>query len=374
MWVFYLASVLPLIPATYLLYKHKEIVWYEWLGSFGIGLLLAAAFHLLAVTGMTYDTETWSGRVESTTYYPKWVERYTETITETVRDSKGNTKTKTRKETRYRTHGPDWVAYTDLGYNIDISSDTFEDIKNKFGGKVEVKQPWKSGFHSGDKNTYSVNNNTGYLMPVNIHKSFENRVKAAPSLFSFAPIPKDAKVYPYPKNDNIFRSDRLVGNASNYISALEMDRLNARLGGDKKVNIILVGFDKGTDPMNAVFQQSAWIGGKKNDIVICYGGGDGNNPPQWVRTFGWTEEELCKQNLNTLLLKHPINNDVLDIIETEVRKNYRIKDWSKFDYITVEPPTWSYIVYFIMLPMVQIGFWVFAYQNEYQKSFIHQWR
>ena len=59
----------------------------------------------------------------------------------------------------------------------------------------------------------------------------------------------------------------------------------------------------------------------------------------------------------------------LAAIEREIKANYRLKDWSKFDYITVEPPTWSYIVYILVLMVSQGGLYVWFHANEFSKGF-----
>ena len=44
-----------------------------------------------------------------------------------------------------------------------------------------------------------------------------------------------------------------------------------------------------------------------------------------------------------------------------------IKDWSKFDYITVEPPTYVYIILVIVMASAQTGYWMWAFKNRMDK-------
>jgi hypothetical protein len=195
--------------------------------------------------------------------------------------------------------------------------------------------------------------------------TFENRIKAAPSVFSFPKVPEKANVYSYPKNNNWRSSNRLLGSSSGAISILSWDRMNSRLGPFKKVNVILIGFGDG-DSGIARLQEAKWIGGKKNDLVLCYGGPNDN--PTWSHVFGWTEKEVVKRNLETILLKNPIDEKIVSKIEDEINKNYQIKEWKKFDYISIEPPTWTYLMLLGILVVTQGGFLAWSYFNSREKK------
>jgi hypothetical protein len=75
-----------------------------------------------------------------------------------------------------------------------------------------------------------------------------------------------------------------------------------------------------------------------------------------------------KKNLQTILLQNPINDSIIPLIAAEVNNNYVIKDWHKFDYISIDPPTWSYWVYFIFMTLTQGGLYYFFRVNEYGKD------
>lgn len=364
MWVFYILSLLPLIAGAIIWYCRDEVVWWEALLGFGVGLLCSALFHILAFAGMTRDTETWSGEITHVIYYPEWVEEYEEA--ETYTDSKGNSHTRT--VTRHRTHYRKWVAYSNIDSENEITKDTFHRFASEFGGNIRTQWKWKSGFDSGDHNIYPCYNETGFCRPVNEERSFTNRIKAAPTLFSFPQPPKGTPVFEYPHTSDWFNSARLVGTASQHIDLQQFDRMMAKLGPAKKVNLIVVGFPSGSPDAIGKYQQAKWIGGKKNDLVICYAGGGLNAKPEWAFVFGWTEQDLVKQNLQSIMLENNINNSLLPLIEKEVRATYVIKDWKKFDYITIQPPTWSYFVFFIVLIATQFGYYIWACGNECEKQ------
>ena len=330
---------------------------------------------------MTGDMETWSGQIERVEHRPKWVERYRVAVyrTETYYTGSGENRTmSTRRvfshyETRYDTHPEHWRAYLDFGKGADnegglfesnykkIGDELYNDVKSNFGGDVVIsgKQPssHSGSVSSGDNNIYATYNEARYIYPVTKLVSFKNKIKCSPSVFSFVEVPTNIFVFPYPENKNWMVSDRLLGNASTDIDTTLWDQMNSRLGPVKKVNVILIGFEF-DDTMIAEYQRAAWIGGKKNDLVLCYGNG-------WSRVFGWTESDLVKQNLQTILLGKPVNNDIIPLIEQEIRSNYQIKDWTKFDYLSVEPKTSHYIWFAIMMMVTQSGLYVFFHLNQF---------
>lgn len=367
---FYLASLFPIIVGTIFFIKQKQINWYEYLASCGICLILAGIFHVSAVVGMTDDIETFSGQISKATHYPWWKEKYT--VTETYYTGSGkNRKSHTRRVTKYRDHPEHWVAYTTFGedqingpdHRIDVNF--FNEISRNFKD-LTTEKPWKSGLVAGDPHIYVAYNRSKYVYPVTDVVHFKNRLKAAPSVYTFPKVPEDMKgLYEWPKNEDWTKSDRVLGSAILTVDVREFDLMNSRLGPKKFVNVIIVGFGSADSSM-AHWQQAKWVGGKKNDIVLCYGGL--NTKPSWTYVFGWSESELCKRHLENILLSNPVDTRILPLIEEEIRKNYVIKDWSKFDYIKIKPPTWSYIVFIIVLFGSMIGCWWWFYNNEFGKE------
>lgn len=364
----YLIALIPVVVGASLYIWRKEIVWWEWAISTVAGFLTALIFNCIAVAGMTTDFETWSGQVTVTIRHPEWVEEYQVAIYKTVhktRTSEGKTESYTEEEfdhyeTRYRKHHEYFDIKDTLSQTLEITRERYDQICQTFGG-FEKEDGHNSGFYSGDPLIYPSRNKTGFIHPTTATRMWENKVKASPSVFSYVKV-DDPNVFEYPQNTSPWRSNRLLGSAAT-IPIAEFDKINSKLGPTKKVNIIMVGFPDDADSSMAQLQEAKWIGGKKNDLVLCYGGS-----PRWTYVFGWTEEELVKKNLQTILLTHPIDDNILPLIEEEVGKNYKLKDWSKFDYLSVEPPAWSYSILIIVMVLTQAGFWVFAFVNIERKD------
>jgi len=356
--LFYLFALLPILAGVVLLSLNKKVCWQEVLGSAALAFVTAGLFHVFAIRSQIGDYETWSGQVTKATHYPRWVEEHT--YQEDIKDKKGNV-VGHRTKHDYITHSESWDCETSISSSHGISSSQFQEICSVFGG---YKSEWayKSDFYSGDHNIYVSRNTTGYVIPVNEWHYFENRIKAQPNLFQFSKVPPGTKVYPYPANSDWLHSDRVVGTAGAQVNRRELDLLNTRLGPTKKVNLILVGFPT-ADAEIGQLQQAAWVNGRKNDLVLCYD--TTNDPPYWAYCFGWTEQEIVKRNLESLAMQVGVTTATLPKLEAEIGKSYLIKDWHKFDYISVPVPNWALIWMPFVTLVLQGAYWAWAMNNEY---------
>lgn len=388
---FYLLACIPFFIGGAMWILSKKVNWIEWIGNSAVCFLIAGCFHIMAIHGMTADTETWSGQLVDAKHYAAWREYYeyavyrTEyyTATESYTDSKGRSSTRTVTRSREvfdhwepstRWHADHWETESNINTSYGVDSKFFEYLCVQFKDKRTVRGNRTTGDHNsrmiaGDPNDYETTDRSGWVEPVTKHMSFENRIKAAPSSFSFAPVPDTVKgIFAYPKNDNPFVSDRLLGTALSTINHFAFDQMNARMGPIKKVNVIMIGMGD-VDSMLAEWQRSKWIGGKKNDIVIVWGGD--NKAPAWVRCFGWSDSEYCKRNLETIVLDNGASTDTLAMIEKEIRLNYVLKDWKKsFAHIAIPAPMWALWSYIGFMVVSQAGLWFWFTHNDFDKDTI----
>ncbi len=356
----YFMAFIPVVVGFVLWYKFHSINVWEWIIGAAAGFLACIIFSYIAVAGMTTDYEVWSGCVSNAVYYPRWVEEYQKAVYTTVTDSKGHTHSRfSHYETCHDTHYEHWTVYHTFGSN-NVSKEYFDTLPQLFNCPLITETPHKSGFHSGDRNVYKTVNKSTYIEPVVSVNWFENRVQASPSVFSFIKVPEDVPVFDYKYPSSCFVSNRLYGPCS--VDLKVWDQMNTRLGPTKKVNVILMNFGD-QDSSIAQYQQAKWVGGKKNDLVLCYGKG-------WSFVFGWTEQEIVKRNLETILLNNKVDNTILPLIEREIQQNYIIKDWKKFDYLTISPPTWTYVLLTILMLGSLSFYYYWATQNDWDKIVI----
>lgn len=365
MFLFYFTAALATLIGLGIYFLSDRFAWWECLLGGLAAFLIAGMLHAIALSGMTADIETWSGQINLATFYPEWIEEYT--VTHYTHDSKGNI-TGSYVTYHHTTHREYWEIYSNIETSYRVTYKSYVEICKAFGGQISKEKVYKSGFDGGDPHIYNCQNRTGCIIPITDTRRWENRIKAAPTVFSFIKVPKGIPVFDWPKTEDAFKSTRLLGSAANTISISEFDCMMAKLGPVSRVNVIMIGFGN-QDSSIAQYQQAKFIGGKKNDLVLCYGGGTPTEP-KWSFVFGWTENELVKRNLESILLQYKVDTGILPIVEAEIKKNYKLKDWSKFDYISIEAPTWAYWVFFIVMIGSQVGWYFFAYYNDADKEWV----
>lgn len=350
MSVFILISLIPITIGCYFWYNNKQVIWLEWVIGTLVALLFAVFFYSIINYSLITDYEIISGRVIKTIFYPKWIEEHTVTY----EDSNGKTCT----STTYITHNEYWVLVCNNFGEKKVSKNNYQDITEKFGNKINKIYISKSGFYSGDRNIYVCMNETDYFQPTTGWKWYENKVQSSPSLFGYEKVEDNDLLYEYPKCNNFLMSDRLMGFGS--IDIEEFDKICSNLSRKQNVNLIILYFNT-KDSSIAHLQESKWIGGNRNDLVLCKG-------QSWSYVFGWTDQEIVKRNLETILLNNDLNNDILSLIEREVWKHYKMKDFEDFDYLQQEISFWVYVLYMIITFIIQFCLWVYFHHNELQKS------
>jgi len=367
-YLFYLIACIPAIVGLILFLKSKQVAWQEWAICSAVAFVVSGVMHITAFYGMTDDIEMLSGQITSVTYSPAWSEFYTETHTRTVGSGKdAHTEVYTDTHTAY--HPNHWdvhISYGEVQNDVGIDQSFFNEVKGRFGGSVS-RTGRQAGWHGGmctggDRHNYSTDNATGYVYPTTKTQHFVNKIKAAPTVFSYTKVPTNIQVHAWPASGNWLQSSRVIGAP---VTPRAFDLMCSRLGPSKLVNVVLINFGSQASSI-AQWQEAAWVGGKKNDLVLCYGSSGTNTT--WSRVFGWTERDVCKRNLESILLKHSVDDTILPLVEAEIKASYVIKDWTKFDYITIEPPMWAYIVLIIMMISTQIGLWCYALTNAMSKE------
>lgn len=355
MWVFYLLSLVPICIGGVLWYQSPaKVIWREWLASALISLLLACVAHYQAFVWVTADKQVLSGSVSEVVYHPEW----TQVVED--RDSGNN-----ERKPKYVNHPARWTANSrDLNSSVPISEEQFNQLKELLGSEVKPVLGNKSGFSSGDRNIYVTANTTGVLVPMTDQRPFTNRLRNRSTLYTSAAEGGNKTTFEYPYPASPLTSNRLLGTASGAFSIQELDRLNAILGPRMKVNVIIVGFLPTSHLKESYQLESDWIGGKPNDLVICYGQAGRDQPAAWCRVFGWTEEPLVKMNLETLFTSQPINNAILKSVQAEIESNYKVKQWSRFDYIAVEPPAIAIVWFIVIQAIVQGALWVLFHSQR----------
>jgi hypothetical protein len=218
-------------------------------------------------------------------------------------------------------------------------------VENTAGDDIKIRRVDRQGIippprwlsiHIGDavaQTHYFVN----YVMGAK-DSLFNNR-DAQTAFLRFKPMIPDYpdNVYDYYK----IRRVLLVGNVP--MDDLKLNAWNQQLplmlralGPRKQVNVIIV-LTTVQDPNFANALKTAWLGGKKNDVVVVVGAAD-YPKVSWARVFSWTDNETFKIELADAIQDHgtldPV--DTPEMIGGFILKDFNRKHMKDFKYLAWE--------------------------------------
>jgi hypothetical protein len=205
--------------------------------------------------------------------------------------------------------------------------------------------------------------------------SFTNYVKAVPeSLFHANPLLQEkfaGKVPAYPGNIydlyKIYRVLSVEVNVSD-IAAWnhELSLTLRKLGPHRQANAIIV-FVNTNDPNYQYALESAWLGGKKNDIIVLLGTPNYPNI-DWVGVVSWTDKQLFKVQLrdDLLALKQVDRTKILETIDKHTSTTFVRKNMKDFEYLKdqIEPPLWVVLLALVLGVFASLGASFYFYHND----------
>lgn len=380
MWTCYVIALIPVFVGAVLWVSSRRITFGEWFRGSLIGLLVAGGFHFYVLKFPALDAYMQSGPVINAVHRPDRQDRR----------RKEDDEVQKYPEAWYVT-----VAIRGGNERFAIGQDEFEEIRKKFGATELTVVPVEGEF-VGDSNNYVAENHNDVFIPAYTLRPFQNRAKVDPGIRSFGEAPAGTTLFAHPTEVpkstllayftvqfaatanpsecipgelQFFdwrESKRLLGKAASDYSTEEWDRLNAELSPDKNVNLILIGFEG--DSVLAHWQEAKWSGGKKNDLVLCYGSSADSTKPEWTYCFGRTEDELVKRNLESLLLNNEPGDALLPGIKDEVMAHYAPRELPALGYFEVPPPRSAIPTLIVIMVLVQGGYWLRAYTNRSRRA------
>lgn len=169
--------------------------------------------------------------------------------------------------------------------------------------------------------------------PTSTEHSFDNYIKAAPGTlfkregFKKENIPKYPSVYDY------YKINRVINDTNHNINSWNKDLefINSHIAREKQANLILVLTNKNKDFFYTL--QQAWLGGKKNDIVLVIG--TDNNEVKWADVLAWSKtKDIHVQLRDDIMELNTLDkNQILEIFKNDVLKFYNRKPMRDFEYL-----------------------------------------
>lgn len=396
--IIWLAMLIPFIGCAiaYKLYP-KKFVWWELL------LPTLACFLFILVTKFTIeksmlsDTQYRGGLIVEARYYEYWSTWVHKTCSEqyacgtyTTGSGKNRT-THTRYCTRYYDcsycdeNNAYWEVYDDQGHNWNVSEAEYNRLMKQWNAKpefVELNRDIERHFGCGqDGDMYRIRWDGGMLSAESStwETSYENHVQVSKSNFDLRDVSEeDARkygLYDYPKvtgykQANILGIDSLNYLQQNYkLGAKKMfEYFNGTYGPKRKLRFyVLLFFDKPIDV--AIKQRNYWDGGNKNEVVLCIDVNRNTGKINWVYPFSWGENKRIQIDLREDVANmETLNFTTLYHIANKATEGFVYRDFTQFNYLSVDPPTWEVWLVYIITLGITIGVLIFGYKNEFENE------
>lgn len=343
-WYALLLFTLPIPWIAKLLWPHK-IKWPEVAITVVVNVIVVSTLYFAGTVGMTVDHEIWNGEITGKDRkHGSYVIPY---------PCNCSTSCQTCYEDRYTVS---WTAQSTIG-----------------GFIVEhLDRSSRSVYNTPDPVRYT-SINVGD--PCSRASTFTNYVKAVPeSLFHANPLINErfkTMVPSYPGTIyDIYKVDRVLTVG---VPLPEHAKWNhdlsltlRKLGPQKQANAIIV-FVNTADQSYIHALESAWLGGKKNDIIIVIGT-TAYPKIDWVAVSSWSKQELFKVQLRDAIydLGEVKRADVMRLIDTHVTSGYTRRDMADFEYLKdeIEPPMWLLILAGILGILSSLGASYYFYRED----------
>lgn len=321
-----------------------------------IGILSAVfvALSLIAFysgkAGKTLDVEIWSGEVTSKTQdrvscSHSYSCNCKSTTSCTGSGSSRSCTTSTSCDTCYEhSFDYDWVVHSNIG-KLDIDRVDRQGLQTPARwSAVKIGEPFsKKNLHTNYIKGVpdSIFNHAQSLaVSSNLHKL----VPAYPS-----------NVYDYYRIDRVISVGVPVPDLPDWNR--DVSNLLKQLGPQKQANVIIL-FVNTNDPQFEYALRSAWLGGKKNDIIVMLGV---TEYPKiaWARVMSWTDKEIFKIELRDSLQELEVIDrpTIINMIQSYTMKDFKRKSMKDFEYLEneIDPPDWVIWATFILMALGTVG-------------------
>jgi hypothetical protein len=143
---------------------------------------------------------------------------------------------------------------------------------------------------------------------------------------------------------------------------------NGYYGPKRKMRLFVLLFTN-ADPYVAQKQKDYWVNGNKNEVVVCIGVDKATGAINWVVPFTWAENKRIEIDLREDItdLKKLDFTTLYPVIEKSTQ-SFVYRDFSKFDYLSVDSPAWEVWLVYILTFMVTGGLLFYGYINEFENE------
>lgn len=382
--IIYGALIIPIVVIVFLMvFFRREVTWWEYAATIGIPAVFILIFKLSIEKLQTSDTEYWGSWITQSQYFEDWDEevpcRHPIPCSHTkyCTDSKGRSYacgTEHSNDGYYHLydvdyHPPYWIINGSGGEEFSISQAEFERLAKKFENRTFVDLHRSYHSKDGDKYITLYDNSDARLETITTVHTYENRVKAANSVFNFPEVTEEQKkiyhLYDYPKPVG-FRCMPILGEVPGCTTCAnwKLDFWNGRLGKSKEVRMWILMY-KNLPKDAGLLQEAYWKGGNKNEFILTIGV-DSTYRVKWVHPISWTTAASLKIEARNFIS----SMDTLDMDKTvdwlghNIQEKFERKHFREFSYLDVDPPDWAIIVTYFVTLLITIGWALFSVRND----------
>lgn len=376
----FLAFVIPFIVAIFLFWKYrKETVWWEYIVLIVPSTLIAILIKFCMVSYEVSSTEYLGSYVNKITHYDDWDEWIVKRCTRQVacgRTPKGRTIYRSESyDCSYKqNHDDEWYMTDNSNNDIEIGKDEFHRIKNIWK-TPEVFLDMNRHYYTkdGDAQYYTWDNNENTIRTLTKTHKYENKVKVSKSVFNFESISekeaKELNLFDYPEIKNYDQNPVLGYKRNNSLDTKKVQYINGMYGKTNQFRLYMICFYN--QNMDIAFKQkSYWVGGNKNEFVVCVGLDSLTNKVLWSKAFSWED----KPTLETYTEQYFVGEEYFNIskycdwLKPRIASQWKRKNFEDFDYLKVELSSTQYTWIFILTLLYNIGISIFVIKNDFKND------
>jgi len=371
--IIWLVYLIPIVTVLFLIFAYRsEVTWWEYLVILVVPVGIILGIGAASKASQVRAHEFYGGVVTNATYTEPWNEWIVSTCTRCVStDKNGNcTSTETYDCSYCSEHGDSY------DYNATIDGSVFDvaEVWNmaaaRWGRKfVPLGRSSDCPFPRNGNAWKAVwKGDSAHLLPYFSIHTYENRIQAAPTLFSFPKVdPKKTKVFDYPKEYGVENLSVLADRSVPHQSQAQdlLNYYNGKYGEAKEVHAYLLLFHD-PDPQRGRDQEAYWIGGGKNELVTTVGL-DRNNQVQWIYVFSWSPNKTAEVALrDSLMQMHDFDAvHAVELIGQVGVQHFVRKHFREFKYIQIQPSQTAIMVAAFSVLVFCLGFGFWAVRNDY---------
>lgn len=347
----------------------------------GINLLLCLTINTALYYGATSKTrfnEVLNYKIVSVEHWEQWTTR--ESRTERYAcgtDSDGDTKYCTRTVYYTETHGPYWYANDNLGNRRNITSGDYAKWSSFWANQAHIKinRGTASSMHRAitGKVFQSIwDNKFETIFPYHRRGTYVNKIRASDSSLN-RDIATEAIKERFPRPADTVNYFNPIVNYSDFPVKSEdqllLRRINAKFGVQYQIHVLVLLFDANEDGQFIVQNVlNAWNGTNKNELAIFIG--LQGSEVKWAETHSWSDSAIVHSLIDREVrrIEEFSFSEVARIVEKNVKKNWKRKSFSDFDYLQVRIHFGWIIGAYIATLIVSIKsyYWSNVYYGKFQ--------